>query len=160
LPDGPLLLVANEFLDALPIRQLVRRHEGWAERFVGLDVDGRLAFVDGPASPALRLLVPEPLRESTPGTIVEICSAAAPLGGRLGRAPGGALLIVYGYFPNASGPTLMAISRHRSTSVLDDPGAADLSAHVDFAAVATAARAAGAAIYGPEPQGRFLRALG
>src|SRR5206468_863347 len=104
------------------------------------------------------------LRQSPPGTIVEICPAAAALaaalGARLAAQPGAALLIDYGYFPSTPGPTLSAITRHRPTSALDDPGSADLSAHVDFAAFAAAARAAGASVHGPEPQGRFLRALG
>ena len=71
-----------------------------------------------------------------------------------------ALFVDYGYFPSGPGPTLAAVRRHRPAAVLDDPGEADLSAHVDFAAVAEAARAAGAAVHGPVPQGRFLAALG
>jgi len=86
LPSGPLLVVANEFLDALPIRQLVRGHSQWAERLVGLDGEGRLAFVEGPESPALILLVPDARREAPPGTIVEICPAAAALAATRRRA--------------------------------------------------------------------------
>ena len=59
LPAGPMLIVANEFLDALPIRQLVRGHRDWSERMVALDRDDRLVFADGPESPALSLLVPD-----------------------------------------------------------------------------------------------------
>jgi NADH dehydrogenase [ubiquinone] 1 alpha subcomplex assembly factor 7 len=164
LPPGPLLLVANEFLDALPIRQLVRGHSAWAERLVGLDADGRLAFVEGPESPVLTLVVPDEARGSPPGTIVEICptavALAATLGARFAGSPGAALLIDYGYFPSRSGPTLSALRHHQPVGVLNNPGDADLSAHVDFAAVADAARTGGAAIWGPVPQGRFLAALG
>lgn len=165
LPDGPLLLVANEFLDALPVRQLVRGGAHWAERLVALDDDGcRLAFADGAESPLLTLLVPEAVRNSPAGTVVEVCPAAAALaaalGARLTRWPGAALLVDYGCATSRPGATLAAIRRHAPTAVLDDPGDADLSAHVDFASVATAARAAGADIRGPVPQGRFLRALG
>jgi NADH dehydrogenase [ubiquinone] 1 alpha subcomplex assembly factor 7 len=164
LPDGPLLLVANEFLDALPIRQLVRGRDDWAERLVCLDAGGRFAFADGKENRALRLLVPAALRDSPPGTIVEICPAAAALGATLGarlaRQPGAALFIDYGPFPSAAGPTLAAVRRHVRASVLDNPGGADLSAHVDFAAFAAAARAAGAVTHGPVAQGRFLTALG
>ncbi len=85
LPDGPLLLVANEFLDALPIRQFVRGAEGWAERMVGGRCRGQLVFVDGPASPVASLLVPGSLRRQPPGTVVEICPAGPRLGGRARR---------------------------------------------------------------------------
>jgi NADH dehydrogenase [ubiquinone] 1 alpha subcomplex assembly factor 7 len=164
LPPGPLLLVANEFLDALPIRQLVRGQSGWAERLVGLDVEDGLAFTEGPESPALSLLVPAKLLALPPGTVVEIRPAAAALAAALGerfaRSPGAALVIDYGYFPSRPGPTLSALRHHQPEGVLDNPGDADLSAHVDFAAFAEAGRNAGAAIWGPCPQGRFLAALG
>ena len=164
LPPGPLLLVANEFLDALPIRQLVRGPLEWAERLVALDEGDQLIFADGPENPALSLLVPPALRARPSGTLVEICPAAAALaaalGARLATQSGAALFVDYGYFPSAPGPTLAALSRHASASVLDDPGCADLSAHVDFAAFAAAARAAGAVVHGPVAQGRFLAALG
>jgi len=164
LPPGPLLVVANEFLDALPIRQLMRGHAEWAERLVALDPDGRLAFAEGPESRALTLLVPAFLRASPRGTIVEICPAAAALAAALGerfaRSPGAALFIDYGYFPSRAGSTLSAIRHHEPSGVLDNPGDADLSAHVDFSAVAAAAEAAGAAVWGPVPQGRFLAELG
>jgi NADH dehydrogenase [ubiquinone] 1 alpha subcomplex assembly factor 7 len=164
LPDGPMLMVANEFLDALPIRQFVRGVDGWSERVVAVDSEGRLVFVDGPESPVASLIVPGSLRHCTPGTIAEICPAALALAGSLGsrlvRQPGAALFIDYGYFPTASGPSLRALQRHRPVSPLAAPGTADLSAHVDFAALTEAARAAGAEIYGPISQGRFLAALG
>jgi len=76
LPPGPLLLIANEFLDALPIRQLVRGRIEWAERLVALDAAGRLVFADGPENLALTLLVPDALRGRPPGSVVEICPAA------------------------------------------------------------------------------------
>ena len=131
---------------------------------VAVDHESHLVFVDGPESPAASLLVPGSLRQSSPGTVVEICPAAlalaGALGSRLARQPGAALFIDYGYFPTAPGPTLRALRRHRPVSVLAAPGTADLSAHVDFAAFAEAAGAAGAAIYVPISQGRFLTALG
>ena len=165
LPDGPTLLVANEFLDALPIRQFVRGAAHWSERMVALDDEDRLVFVDGPESPLATLLVPAGLRNSAPqGAVVEICPAAlalgAALGTRLGHQPGAALFVDYGYFPSVPGPTLQALQWHNPVPVLTAPGTADLSAHVDFAAFADAARAGGANTYGPVPQGRFLTALG
>ncbi len=164
LPEGPMLMVANEFLDALPIRQFVRGLGGWSERMVTVDHEDRLVFVDGPQSHAASVLVPDKLRQSSPGTVVEICPAALALAGALGfrlaRRPGAALFIDYGYFPTASGPTLRALQRHRPVCALAAPGTADLSAHVDFAAFAEAARATGAEGHGPTSQGRFLTALG
>ncbi len=164
VPDGPMLLVANEFLDALPIRQLVRGETEWRERLVALDATGRLVFGHGPEDPAASLLVPAALRAAPPGTIVEICPAAAALaaalGDRLAREKGAALFIDYGYFPSRTGSTLAAVRRHGPAGILEAPGCADLSAHVDFAVFAAAARSAGAATHGPLPQGRFLAALG
>jgi len=164
LPPGPLLLIGNEFLDALPIRQMVRGRWEWAERLVGLDGDGELIFVLGPENPALTLLVPPVLREEPEGRVVEICPAATALAAsvaeRLTDSAGAALFIDYGYFPSQPGPTLSALRRHRPVNPLEDPGEADLSAHVDFAALAEAGQAAGAGVWGPVPQGRFLAALG
>ena len=168
LPDGPMLLIANEFLDALPIRQFVRGKIHWSERVVTLDPENRpgdrLVFVDGPESPAATVFVPESLRHRAPGTVVEICpgalALASALAARLARRPGAALFIDYGYFASAPGPTLRAVRQHRPVSALAAPGTADLSAHVDFAAFAEAARACGAETHGPVPQRRFLAALG
>jgi NADH dehydrogenase [ubiquinone] 1 alpha subcomplex assembly factor 7 len=159
LPAGPLLLVANEFLDALPIRQLVRGATHWCERLVAADDSGRLGFAVGPESPALTLLVPPDRRDAAaPDSVVEIgpaaASLAATLAERLRREPGAAVFVDYGYCDGSPGSTLAAIGRHRATQILDAPGAADLSAHVDFTAFA------GAKSWGPVPQGAFLAALG
>jgi NADH dehydrogenase [ubiquinone] 1 alpha subcomplex assembly factor 7 len=164
LPDGALLVIANEFLDALPIRQFVRGAREWSERLVTLDPEGRLAWTEGPESRALSLLIPADLRDSPPGTVAEICPPALALGrvlgARLARQPGAALFIDYGNSARAPGPTLRAVSRHRPVSPLLAPGSADLSADVDFAAFAEAARSGGADIHGPVTQGRFLARLG
>ena len=165
LPDGPMLLVANEFLDALPVRQFVRRGPDWSERLVALDGEDRFVFVEGPPSPVARLLVPEALRDTAAqGAVVEICPAAlvlaAALGARFSDQPGAALFIDYGYLSSPPGPTLRALHRHRAVSELAAPGTADVSVHVDFAAFTQAARAGGAEVYGPVPQGRLLATLG
>ncbi len=165
LPEGPMLLVANEFLDALPIRQFVRGVVHWRERMVALDDENRFVFVDAPESPIATLLVPGGLRERVgQGGVVETCptalALAAALGTRLERHPGAALFIDYGYFPSMPGPTLRALQRHRAVSALAAPGTADLSAHVDFAAFADVAHASGAATHGPVPQEALLTALG
>jgi NADH dehydrogenase [ubiquinone] 1 alpha subcomplex assembly factor 7 len=166
LPDGPLIVVANEFLDALPIRQLVRGATGWHERRVALAGDGAsLAFAldPGPSIDAAAL-VPAALADAPPGSPFETRPAALALGAALGArlaAQGGAALVVdYGHCPSACGDTLQALRRHRRHDVLADPGEADLTAHVDFAAFAEAAIAAGARAWGPVPQGAFLASLG
>jgi NADH dehydrogenase [ubiquinone] 1 alpha subcomplex assembly factor 7 len=164
LPDGAMLLIANEFLDALPVRQFVRGATHWRERMVTLDRKDKLSYIDGPESPAATFLVPANLRDSPPGTIAEICPAAlglaSTLGSRFVRQPGAALFIDYGYFPSVPGATLCALFRHRPVSPLTAPGSADLSAHVDFAAFAEAARVRGAEAHGPVTQAGFLATLG
>ena len=165
LPERPMLVVANEFLDALPIRQFVRRGAGWSERIVTLDQEDRLVFAEGPAGAVARVLVPPVLRDSAQqGDVVEISPAAlavaAGVGARLSRQTGAALFVDYGYFPSAPGATLQALHQHRAACLLAAPGTADLSAHVDFAAFAHAARIGGAETHGAVPQARLLTTLG
>ena len=161
LPEAPMLLAANEFLDALPIRQFERRSGDWHERKIALAPDGKsLRFVLEPQpSPTA-----PPLHSAAEGKIAELCPAAATLGEAIGArlwAKGGAALFIdYGYFAPAYGDTLQAVRRHRHHAVLDEPGGADLTAHVDFAAFADAARAGGAVAYGPVTQRDFLLRLG
>lgn len=165
LPPGPLLVIANEFFDALPIRQFVRTEEDWREKLVGLSAEAdALAFALTPGpSPALALVPPE-LRAAPPGSVCEVSPAgiavADALASRLVDAGGAALVIDYGYVGRACGDTLQAVRRHRRHDALDEPGSADLTAHVDFTAIAEAAHAAGAWSWGPVPQGAFLQMLG
>jgi len=158
LPPGPLLLVANEFIDALPIRQFERHADGWHERGIGLDAHGDLTFV-GKLEPSTETLPDWPI-----GSVIERRPAARALARDLGRRltthGGAALFIDYGYFPAAPGETLQAMVRHQRQEPLRDPGAADLSAHVDFADFAACATSAGARTWGPVSQARFLKALG
>jgi len=162
LPElGPLLVVANEFLDALPVRQFVRTPRGWRERMVGLDGE-RLAFVAG--APPMDAALPARWRDAPEGAIVETCPAAAAVVGEVARrlaAQGGAALFVdYGHASPRRGSTLQAVRAHRKVDPLAAPGEADLTAHVDFAALAQAAQAQGARWCGTVSQGGFLRALG
>jgi SAM-dependent MidA family methyltransferase len=151
LPPGPLLLLANEFLDALPVRQFVRRGGGWTERYVQ---SGR--FAEMPAA--------APDLEAAEGEVVEVGAAArqvaAALGARLAAGGGAALVIDYGPERRAPGDSLQALRCRAPADPLAAPGEADLTAHVDFSAIAKAARAAGAAVQGPVPQGLFLARLG
>ena len=159
IPDGPLLLIANELLDALPIRQLLRTADGWRERMVTIEA-GRLAFAPG----AVPVEAPFFVADAPTGSLVEQRPAAdeiaAAVAARLLRHGGAALFLDYGHLESAPGETLQAVRGHAYADVLTDPGEADLTAHVDFTAFARAARAAGATIHGPAAQAEFLAALG
>jgi len=164
IPAGPFILLANEFFDALPIRQFVRAGTGWHERMVGLDEDEALQFVlSADATPVEHLLAPA-VAAAPPGSIAEICPAAqailAALARRMCSAPGAALIVDYGPPCSGSGDSLQAVRAHRYHPVLQNPGSADLTAHVDFAALGRAAAAVGARVHGPLAQGEFLRRLG
>lgn len=158
VPPGPMILLANEFLDALPIRQFVRDPAGWRERVVGL-VDGALGF--GLAPPAPQAALAHRLADTRPGDIVEICPAAAPamaaIAGRIARHGGAAVIVDYGGW-HSLGDTLQALSRHGRADPLAAPGLADLTAHVDFEALARAAP--GVAVGPLIPQGLWLERLG
>jgi SAM-dependent MidA family methyltransferase len=154
LPDGPLILLANEWLDALPIRQFIRRGGAWRERFVA--AGGLVEGSPEPPLPALPADAPE-------GAVTELCEAAraalSALAARLACTPGVALFLDYGPAESGFGDSLQAMREGRAADPFG-PDLADLTAHVDFAALATAARAAGAAAYGPLPQGVFLQRIG
>ena len=156
--DRPLLLIANEFFDALPIRQFVRTERGWCERMVVTHNDS-LGFALSPAP----TLIPEE-REALLGGVIEIAPAAAALAEDIGRTiarwGGAALVFDYGYARPGFGETLQAVGKHRFEDVLTDPGRVDISAHVDFAILAAAARRGGAVTFGPVGQGAFLERLG
>lgn len=159
--SGPLLIVANEFFDALPIRQLVRSAAGWRELMVARD-GARLAIVPG-VTPMEELVSPA-LRDAAVGSIFEQCPAATAIVGALAarlEAQGGVMLIIdFGYRGPAIGDTLQAVRAHAFADPLADVGQADLTAHVDFTALADTARAAGASVAGPVAQGDWLAALG
>jgi SAM-dependent MidA family methyltransferase len=155
VPPGPLWLLANEFLDT-PVHQLVRTAGGWRERAVGLDADGGFVFVDGhPAPPDLL-----PAGDLPVGTLVERRPAAeavvAAIARRIAVGGGRALIVDYGHAAG-HGDTLQAVAEHGRVPVLEAPGTVDLSAHAALADLAAAARAAGAAAWGPVPQAASRR---
>jgi SAM-dependent MidA family methyltransferase len=162
LPDAPLIIVGNELFDAVPIRQFVRTDTGWRERMVGLDDDENLAFFAGAASLDPPLL-PADAGEAPLGAIVELAPARSAMmtaiAERIARRGGAGLFIDYGYLRPATGDTLQALRRHRHEDVLASPGEADLTAHVDFAALAGIARAHGLGASAID-QGEFLLAMG
>ena len=161
LPDDrPLLLVANEFFDALPVHQLVRTEAGWRERVVALDGD-RFVFAAGERR--MDAAVPDG-DDACAGTIVETAPAASAimrdLATRIAAQGGAGLVFDYGYAGPRDGSTLQAVSRHRKVDPLEEPGARDLTTHVDFAALADAARGGGAVVDAIATQGDWLRAHG
>ncbi len=162
--DAPILLIANEFLDALPIRQLVRTPKGWRERMIGLDEHDRFVFVAGKQT--MDDAVPPERRDAHEGAIIEVNPAAAAItqeiADRLVRQSGAALFVDYGAAAPWFGSTLQAVRAHRKVAVLEAPGLADLTAHLDFAALVETTRKSD----GPRPQvsiasqGAFLEGLG
>jgi NADH dehydrogenase [ubiquinone] 1 alpha subcomplex assembly factor 7 len=157
VPAGPLLLVANEFFDALPVRQFHRTDAGWRERMVGLSDDGGLRLALAPGATPFASLLPE----ATVGAEAELCEAgravAAAIGVRVREQGGWVLIVDYGAESAGRAASLQAVRGHRGADILDRPGETDLSAHVDFAALAAAA---GVPSFGPVSQGDFLRHLG
>ena len=158
LPDVPAIFIANEFFDALPVRHYQKEADGWHERLVGLDEEGELAL--GLGADVEPLLKPK----AEEGAILEIGAAAQRLAMRLAAHivihNGAALAVDYGYAETGFGETLQAVKGHEFVDPLAEPGDADLTAHVDFAALKRAARAANAETHGPVEQGEFLRELG
>ncbi len=161
VPPGPSIVIGNEFLDALPIRQFQRTESGWAERVVKLNND---AFVfDTHAVDNAPIPIPVAVSAEA-GDVFEYSDAVAgfvaEVAQRLVNSGGAAVLIDYGHTASAAGETLQAVKQHQYVSVLDNPGSADITAHVDFAAVKNTARTYGAAVYGPIEQGTWLKQLG
>ncbi len=156
LPDGPAIIIANEFFDALPIRQYVLTGEGLCERVVGINADGALCFG--------LVLTSAPAATAAHGAMLEVGAAAQAvmrdLAARLATMPGALLIIDYGYMQPGSSDTLQALRHNQPDDPLRAPGEADLTALVDFAALARAAVSEGTAVYGPIGQGKFLARLG
>ena len=163
VPDGPLVILANEFVDALPIHQAVMCADGWHERVVKLREDGRLHFsIHGDPMPLFEEFLPAPLRTAKVGQIFEWRSdnLALEIGRRVVKSGGVALILDYGHVKPAIGDTLQAVRGHDYADPLEAPGLADVTAHVDFHALAQGAEAMGARVHGPVTQATFLRRLG
>jgi NADH dehydrogenase [ubiquinone] 1 alpha subcomplex assembly factor 7 len=160
--EGPLLVVANEFFDALPIRQFMRGKDGWHERVIG-HIDGKRAFGVSP-TPIPAETMPKAVESAAEGEVFEIGIAGGEVMNRISaqvsRLGGAILAIDYGYARTQTGETLQAVRQHKYADPLADPGEADLSAHVDFEALATIARRNGLAVQPLATQGAFLKRLG
>ncbi|MFD1159154.1 class I SAM-dependent methyltransferase [Roseovarius aestuarii] len=157
LPDLPLFLVANEFFDALPIRQFQRDGKGWRERQVGVHEAGLAFRLSGPVAP---IELKHRVEDTRSGDIVEICPSGVLMAEEIGRhiatRGGTALIVDYGDW-RSQGDTFQALAAHASVDPLARPGQADLTAHVDFEALAHATPSCHSRL---TPQGVFLERLG
>ena len=162
VPGAASIIVANEFFDALPIRQAERRPTGWHERMVAVDASGALtlAIAHDPL-PNLGPQLPPAVAGARSGEIFEWRPAKFAIEiARRAAAGGAALIIDYGHVKSATGDTFQAVRSHRYASPLTSPGLTDLTAHVDFEALGKAAQEAGARVHGPVEQGTWLKRLG
>jgi NADH dehydrogenase [ubiquinone] 1 alpha subcomplex assembly factor 7 len=163
VPDGPVIVLANEFFDSLPVNQAIKQFNGWYERVVEIGGDDKLTFgIGNEVIPLFDQLIPAAVRDAPIGTIFEWRTDNLPLvlGQRLSHQGGAALVIDYGHAESAPGETLQAVGAHNFKNPLETPGQVDLTAHVDFQAFATTAESMGARVQGPIEQAQFLRSLG
>ena len=180
VPEGPMLLLANEFFDVLPVQQFQRTEHGWCERLIDLDAhqggrgergdepgqggQGGFRLVLSPRPTPSSALLPRAFGAAPLGSVGEVCPSALSLARDIAcrvRAHGGAALIIdYGRAMSAPGDSLQAVRGHRSQPWIEAPGSADITAYVDFEALRRAASEAGARVHGPVPQGDFLKTLG
>jgi NADH dehydrogenase [ubiquinone] 1 alpha subcomplex assembly factor 7 len=163
IPEGPAIILANEYFDVLPIHQAVRRENGWHERVVDLDDNGKLIFgAAAEAIPRFEVLLPPLVRAAPLGAVFEWRpdSEIMKIATRVRDQDGAALIIDYGHLRSDAGDTFQAVARHSFTDPLNAPGQADVTAHVDFQALARAAEDLGARVHGPVTQGEFLKRLG
>ena len=161
VPGGPSIIIGNELLDALPIRQWVKDGDYWRERCVGV-IDNRFEFILGDQVDPSD--IPEVFRQTSDGDIFESSRIAADIirdvSARLCQFNGAALFIDYGHSVPGLGETLQAVKDHGYADLLANPGQQDLTAHVNFAAIAHTATDTGARPWGPITQGELLERLG
>ena len=161
VPDGPSVILANEYFDVLPIHQVVKRATGWHERTVEIDGSGKLVY--GAAAepmPRFEVLLPTLVRAAPVGAVFEWRpdTEIMKIATRVRDQYGAALIIDYGHLRSDAGDTFQAIAHHSFTDL--KIGQANVTAHVDFEALVRAAEDLGARVHGPVPQGEFLKRLG
>lgn len=163
VPDGPTIILANEYFDVLPVHQMVRKETGWHERVVEINPAGHLAFgTAAEPTPRFEVLLPPLVKAAPIGAVFEWRqpSEIMKIARRVRDQGGAALIVDYGHARSDAGDTLQAIARHTFADPLQTPGLCDVTAHVDFQALAQSAEDAGARVHGPVEQGVFLRRLG
>ncbi|HWV51909.1 class I SAM-dependent methyltransferase [Pseudorhodoplanes sp.] len=162
VPEGPTIILANEYLDALPVHQVVKQADGWHERVIGLNANGDFALGLAPDPlPQFDRFMPKKIKEAAVGAIFEWRNDihAFDIARRV-RKDGAALFIDYGHVESDLGETLQSVNEHAFADPLSAPGLADITAHVDFFIFGQAAEGMGAAVHGPVTQAKFLRELG
>ncbi len=164
VPEGPMILIANEFFDALPMQQYVKSENGWLKRHAGLDADHNLAFVDLECPENSIPKFCDAHSQASVNKIVEINTASEQIileiSNRVNTSGGAALVIDYGPAISAVGDSLQAVRDQQYSNPLEKPGMADITAHVDFEQLSNVALDCGCQIQGPTSQGRFLERLG
>jgi len=162
VPEGPCIILGNEYLDALPVHQVVKQNDGWHERVIGLNANGDFALGLAPDPlPQFDRFLPKKIKEAPVGSIFEWRNDidAFDIARRV-RENGAALFIDYGHVESDIGETLQSVNEHAFADPLSAPGLADITAHVDFFIFGQAAESIGAAVQGPVTQAKFLRELG
>jgi SAM-dependent MidA family methyltransferase len=162
VPEGPAIILANEYIDALPVHQVVKQPDGWHERVIGLNAVGNFALGIAPKPlPQFDRFMPKKIKEAPVGAIFEWRNDLYALDiARRVRSGGAALFIDYGHVESDLGETLQSVNDHAFADPLLAPGMADITAHVDFGMFGQAAESMGAAVQGPVTQAQFLRDLG
>jgi NADH dehydrogenase [ubiquinone] 1 alpha subcomplex assembly factor 7 len=162
LQAGPLLMIANEFVDALPIDRFIKTAGGWREQRVGIAKEKLVFGIDPTPLAGFDESLPTRLRRAPEGSVLERRNLAPlrEIAARIAAATGAALIVDYGHRRTSFGDTLQAVRAHEYADPLESPGLADLSAHVDFESLAALAKAEGLRVRGPIAQGVFLRRLG
>lgn len=162
IPPGAAIILANEYFDVLPVHQAVKTETGWHERLVAIDDDIFVFTAAKEPMPRFEVLLPPQVRAAPEGAIFEWRPATEimTLARRVRDHGGAALIIDYGHIRSDAGDTFQAVAKHNFTSPLKSPGTADITAHVDFQALARAAEGIGAKVHGPVEQGVFLNRLG
>lgn len=162
--DRFMMVIGNEFLDALPVRQLIKTSNGWNEVMVGLNPEGHLILGEQEAPAQLLEHIPSTLIDYKEGDVVEVSPVLENylinLFQRIQKQSGFCLFVDYGYTGFKAEKTLQAVHKHRHVSILDNPGGCDLTAHVNFETVSRLALEKGLTIHGPVSQKSFLENLG
>ncbi|MGH1377235.1 MAG: class I SAM-dependent methyltransferase [Alphaproteobacteria bacterium] len=158
---APSILIGNEFLDALPIEQLMRNENGWQKRVIVLDENNGFKFTWAEADHKLKQLLPS---ETVSNKIYEVSPARnlfmSSCIDLLSASKGVALFIDYGYIKSHHGDTLQAVRKHEYTNVLEDIGLSDITSHIDFEALSRHVCELGGHVSPIQTQGNFLKALG
>ena len=162
VPPGPAIILANEYFDVLPIHQVVKTSHGWHERMVDVDDDIFIFATAKEPMPRFEVSLPPHVRAAPNGAIFEWrpTNEIMSLARRVREHGGAALIIDYGHIRSDAGDTFQAVAKHNFANPLKSPGTSDITAHVDFQALAQAAEDIGARVHGPVEQGVFLNRLG